>query len=106
MSHSTLPLCWSGSKPVSASIQSGQKMLSTARPLQKTASGRIKVSHCRKFSTEPLRGPTGCFKAVSSNPSNKGRLFSSANFMLFPQSARPQPVKQPGSPWGRPLLPG
>jgi hypothetical protein len=44
MSHSTVPSCWSGSNPISASIQSGQKMVSTARPQQKPASGRIKAS--------------------------------------------------------------
>jgi hypothetical protein len=43
MSHSTVPSCWSGSKPVSASIQSGQKTGSTARTPQK-ASGRIKAT--------------------------------------------------------------
>jgi hypothetical protein len=59
MSHSTVPSCWSGSKPVSASIQSGQKMVSTARPQQRPASGRIKATR------EPL-GLSPAFPAPAS----------------------------------------
>ena len=44
MSPSTVPSRWSGSYPVSASIQSRQKIVSTARPQQKAASGRIKAT--------------------------------------------------------------
>ena len=44
MNHSTVPSCWSGSKSVSASIQSGQKMVSTAKTPQKRGSGRIQAT--------------------------------------------------------------
>ena len=62
MSHSTFPSCWSGSKPVSASIQSGQKMVSTARIPQNAAKGRIKATRETENSSPIWLGPALVFR--------------------------------------------
>lgn len=94
ISHSTVPSCWSGSTPVSASIQSGQTMVSKARMPQKAASGWIKairgdqpspvslvrasVSRPRVIMSSPLRSgvtgasPTRPFNASLTGPRLRG----------------------------------